>query len=51
MTEMQRIDGETNAEFAARLRETADRIRGAWGGEEEMRRLLARADRVERGEE
>lgn len=51
MSDLQRADGETDAEFAARLRETADRIRGAWGGEEEVRRLLARADRVERGEE
>lgn len=51
MSEMQRIEGETDTEFAARLRETADRVRGAWGGEEEARKLLARANRVERGEE
>ncbi|MEU7787682.1 hypothetical protein [Amycolatopsis sp. NPDC049159] len=48
--DMQRHDGETNVEFAARLRDTASRIH-AWGGDEERARLLARADRVERGEE
>lgn len=51
MSDLQRADGETNAEFAARLRKEANNVPKAWGGDEEVRRLLARADRVERGEE
>jgi hypothetical protein len=51
MTELQRRDGETNAEFATRLRKEAASVPDAWGGDDMRRELLARADRVERGEE
>jgi hypothetical protein len=49
--DVQRIDRETDAEFAARLREIAHRLRRAWGAEEKRERLLERANRIERGEE
>ena len=48
--DIQRREGETTDEFAARLREIASRVR-AWGGADERQQLLDRADRVERGEE
>ncbi|WP_158226976.1 hypothetical protein [Amycolatopsis vastitatis] len=51
MSDTQRLEGESNADFAARLRELANRIRGSWQGSEKARELLDRADRVERGEE
>lgn len=51
MTELERRDGETNAEFAARLRKEAASVPNAWGGDEARRDLLERAARVERGEE
>lgn len=50
-TQQRPFPGEMKTQFVARLRDLASRLDSAWGGEDEVASLRARADRIELGTE